>query len=318
VSRYLTARVLSIIPTIVGVEVLVFLLIRFIPGTVVEQILGAQFNVSQGQVEALRHYFGLDQPLHTQFLAWSGRVLRGDLGESWRNGQPVTTLIWSRLPVTAELAALSLLLAIVVAVPIGVLSAVRRGGLLDSSLRVVSLLGLSVPEFWLGTLLILVASRYLSWTPAAKYVAFGDDPIGNLKVLILPALTLAAVLTANIARMTRSAMLDVLGRDYVRTARAKGLRERRVLSAHAFRTALIPVVTIVGLQAGYLLGGVVVVEQVFTLPGLGRLVVGAIEQRDYPLVQGVILVSALLFILINLLVDILYGLLDPRVRHAGS
>jgi peptide/nickel transport system permease protein len=318
VSRYLTARILSVIPTIVGVEILVFLLIRFIPGTVVEQILGAQFNVSQGQIDALRHYFGLDQSLHVQFFNWTGRVLRGDLGNSWRNGQPVTALIWSRLPVTAELAGLSLLVASVVAIPIGAVSAVRRGGILDSVLRVVSLLGLSVPEFWLGTLLILIASRYLSWTPAAKYVAFSDDPIGNLKVMVLPVLTLAAVLTANITRMTRSTMLDVLGRDYVRTARAKGLRERRVLIAHAFRNSLIPVITIVGLQAGYLLGGAVVVEQVFTLPGIGRLVVGAIQQRDYPLVQGVILVSALLFILINLLVDVLYGVLDPRVRHGQA
>jgi peptide/nickel transport system permease protein len=314
VSRYLSARVLSIVPTILGVSILVFLLIRFIPGTVVEQILGAQFNVSQGQIDALRHYFGLDQPIHTQFITWVGRLLRGDLGDSWRNGQPVTSLIWSRLPVTAELTALSLLAASLVAIPIGVVSAVRRGGVLDSALRVVSLIGLSVPEFWLGTLLILVASRYLSWTPAARYVAFGDDPLGNLKVMALPVLTLAAVLTANITRMTRSAMLDVLSRDYVRTARAKGLRERRVLIVHAFRGALIPVVTIIGLQAGYLLGGAVVVEQVFTLPGIGRLVVGAIQQRDYPLVQGVILVSAFLFIAINLLVDVLYGVLDPRTR----
>jgi peptide/nickel transport system permease protein len=314
VSRYLSARVLSIIPTIIGVEILVFLLIRFIPGTVVEQILGAQFNVSQGQIDALRHYFGLDQPIHTQFVTWSGRVVRGDLGDSWRNGQSVTSLIWSRLPVTATLAGLSILVASLVAIPIGVLAAVRRGGLLDAILRVVSLLGLSIPEFWLGTLLVLLASRYLDWTPAARFVSFSEDPIEHLKVMILPTLTLAAVLAANITRMTRSAMLDVLSQDYVRTARAKGLRERRVLIVHAVRGALIPIVTIVGLQAGYLLGGVVVVEQVFTLPGLGRLVVGAIQQRDYPLVQGVILISALLFILINLFVDVLYGVLDPRVR----
>jgi peptide/nickel transport system permease protein len=314
VSRYLTVRVLSIIPTIIGVEILVFLLIRFIPGTVVEQILGAQFNVSQGQIDALRNYFGLDQPMHTQFIHWSGGVVRGDLGDSWRTGQPVTSLIWSRLPVTATLAGLSILVASLIAIPVGVLAAVRRGGLLDAALRVVSLLGLSIPEFWLGTLLVLLASRYLDWTPAARYVPLGEDPIEHVKVMILPTLTLAAVLSANITRMTRSAMLDVLSHDYIRTARAKGLNERRVLVVHAFRGALIPIVTIVGLQTGYLLGGVVVVEQVFTLPGLGRLVVGAIQQRDYPLVQGVILISALLFILVNLIVDVLYGVLDPRVR----
>jgi peptide/nickel transport system permease protein len=312
--RWLAIRTLSVIPTLFGVAVLVFLLIRFIPGTVVDQILGAQFSRSEGQVEALREYFGLDQPLVIQFWTWFRNILRGDFGMSWRTGLPVRDLIASRLPVTLELAGFSLLVAMAIGIPSGLLAAVRRGSWIDSAVRAWSLVGLSVPEFWLGTLLIILCARFLNWTPAAQYIPIQEDLRANLLATAVPALTLGIVLAANIARMTRAAMLDVLRRDYMRTARAKGLNEPSVLIGHAFRSVLIPVVTIVGLQAGYLLGGAVVIEQVFTLPGMGRLVVGAIEQRDYPLVQGVILVSATLFILINLIVDWLYVLLDPRAR----
>jgi peptide/nickel transport system permease protein len=312
--RWLAIRTLSVIPTLFGVAVLVFLLIRFIPGTVVDQILGAQFSRSEGQVEALREYFGLDQPLVIQFWTWFRNMLRGDFGMSWRTGLPVRDLIASRLPVTLELAGFSLLVAMAIGIPSGLLAAVRRGRWIDSAVRAWSLVGLSVPEFWLGTLLIILCARFLNWTPAAQYIPIQEDLRANLLATAVPALTLGIVLAANIARMTRAAMLDVLRRDYMRTARAKGLNEPSVLIGHAFRSVLIPVVTIVGLQAGYLLGGAVVIEQVFTLPGMGRLVVGAIEQRDYPLVQGVILVSATLFILINLIVDWLYVLLDPRAR----
>jgi peptide/nickel transport system permease protein len=312
--RWVAIRILSVIPTIVGVAILVFLLVRFIPGTVVEQILGAQFDISQGQIDALRAYFGLDQPLYRQFWTWASGVLQGDLGNSWRLGVPVRSLIWSRLPVTLELAALSLLVALIIALPTGIISALRKGTKVDAGMRAVSLLGLSVPEFWLGTLFVLLSSRYLNWTPAARYVPFRDDPVQNLIAMAFPALTLGLVLAASISRMTRSALLDVMGRDYIRTARAKGLSERRVLTRHALRTAIVPIMTVVGLQVGYLLGGVVVIEQVFTIPGMGRLAVNAIQQRDYPLVQGVILISACLFILVNLVVDLLYAVLDPRAR----
>jgi peptide/nickel transport system permease protein len=306
--------VLSILPTLAGVAVLVFLLIRLIPGSIVDQILGAQFSRSEGQVAALRAYFGLDQPIYRQFWSWIADIARGDLGTSWRTGMPVRSLIAERLPVTLELAGLALLIAVAIGIPGGVLAAVRRGGVGDATVRGIAMVGLSVPEFWLGTLFVLLCSRYLGWTPSARYVPFREDAVANLLAMSVPALTLGLVLAANIARMTRAAMLDVLRRDYLRTARAKGLSEQRVLIGHAFRTVLIPVVTIVGLQAGYLIGGAVVVEQVFTLPGMGRLLVGAIEQRDYPLVQGVILVSALGFVLVNLLVDWLYLVLDPRAR----
>lgn len=314
-SRWLATRTLSIVPTMIGVAVLVFLLIRLIPGTVVDQILGAQFGRTEGQTDALRAYFGLDQPIYEQFWNWIKDLARGDLGTSWRSGVPVSDLIASRLPVTLELAGLGLLIAVLIGVPGGLFAAVRRGGWADAAVRGFSLVGLSIPEFWLGTLLIIFCSRFLDWTPSARYIPFRDDPVGNLLAMSIPALALGIVLAANIARMTRAAMLDVLRRDYMRTARAKGLGEQHVIVVHAFRSVLIPVVTIVGLQAGYLIGGAVVIEQVFTLPGMGRLVVGAIEQRDYPLVQGVILVSALGFVLVNLCVDWLYVILDPRVRH---
>lgn len=312
--KWLAIRTLSVIPTLFGVAVLVFLLIRFIPGTVVDQILGAQFGRSEGQVAALRAYFGLDQPLLVQFWTWLRQILTGDFGTSWRTGLPVRDLIANRLPVTLELAALSLLVAMLLGIPSGLLAAIRRGTWIDGAVRGWSLLGLSVPEFWLGTLFVILAARYLNWSPAARYIPLQEDVKANLLATALPAFPLGVVLAANIARLTRAAMLDVLRRDYLRTARAKGLGEPRVLIGHALRGVLIPIVTIVGLQAGYLLGGAVVIEQVFTLPGMGRLVVGAIEQRDYPLVQGVILVSAAIFILINLLVDWLYAWLDPRTR----
>ncbi|MCO5220729.1 MAG: ABC transporter permease [Thermomicrobiales bacterium] len=312
--RWVAIRILSTIPTLVGVAILVFLLVRFIPGTVVEQILGAQFDISQGQIDALRAYFGLDQPLYRQFWTWASGILQGDFGTSWRLGVSVRSLIWSRLPVTLELAFLSLIVALAIALPAGIISALRRGTAVDAGVRAVSLLGLSLPEFWLGTLFVLLSSRYFGWSPAARYVPFREDPVQNLASMAFPALTLGLVLAANLSRMTRSALLDVMSRDYIRTARAKGLSEHRVLTRHALRTAVIPIMTVVGLQVGYLLGGVVVIEQVFTIPGMGRLAVNAIQQRDYPLVQGVILVSALLFIFVNLVVDLLYAVLDPRAR----
>jgi len=315
-SRWLFFRTISILPTLFGVAVLVFLLIRFIPGSVVEQILGAQFNTSEGQIEALRVYFGLDQPVYVQFWRWFSHAVTGDFGVSWRQGVPVRELIFSRLPVTLELTVLSLLIALIIAIPSGTISAMKRGSVTDSTFRVASLVGLSTPEFWLGTVLVLISARYFGWSPAARYVPFREDPVSHFLAMLLPALTLGFVLAANISRMTRSALLDVLGSEYVRTARAKGLAERQVFTGHALRSAAIPIVTIIGLQFGYLLGGAVVVEQVFTLPGMGRLAIGAIQQRDYPLVQGVILISALLFILVNLFVDILYFWLDPRSRFA--
>jgi peptide/nickel transport system permease protein len=292
-------------------------MLRLIPGTVVEQMIGADAVVSQGMVEQLQRFFGLDQPWYVQYSRWLGQLLQGDLGTSWRTGKPVIALIAERLPVTIELTLLSVGFAFVLGLLAGVVSALARDSALDHATRVGSLLGLSIPVFWQGTMLILFFSLYLRWMPPVVWVDFFTDPRRNLTIMLLPALCLGTASAANIARTTRACMLDVLRSDYVRTAAAKGLAERTVVLKHALRNALIPIVTVSGLQVGFLLGGTVVVEEVFTLPGIGRLVLWSIYQRDYPLTQSTILFIALLFMTVNLLVDLLYGYLEPRIRYAS-
>ncbi len=302
--------------TLLGVSLLVFAMVRLIPGTVVEQLLGQAAMGSPEVTASFRRFFGLDQPLHAQYLAWIGGILRGDLGQSWLSGKPVLGLFLERLPVSAELAVLAVGWSLLVGVPLGTGAAVWRGGLRDGTIRVVSTLGLSLPAFWQGTVLILLFSIYLGWMPSLAWVPLGRDPGANLAIMALPALTLGTASAAMITRMSRSSMLDVLGREFVRTARAKGLAEGRVTFHHALRNALIPVVTVAGVQLGYIVGGIVVVEDVFTLPGVGRLLLDAIFQRDYPVVQGVILLLAAGFMALNLAVDLLYAVLDPRLRRA--
>lgn len=313
--RYLLRRGAAMALALGGASVLVFLLVRAIPGTVVEELLGQGTLVSPETVRALREFFGLDRPLAVQFADWFGRVLRGDLGTSWRSDRPVLWLLAGSLPVTAELAALAVLVALVVGIPLGMLSGSRPRSALDSVVRVGSTLALSVPAFWQGAVSILLASLYLNWTPSLQWIPLTRDPLANLTLMALPSLTLGTATAAMVARMTRSSLLDVLGQDYIRTARAKGVAESRVLRHHALRNALIPVVTVVGVQAGYLLGGIVVVEDVFSLPGVGRLLLDALFQRDYPVVQGTILVLAALFMLVNLGADLLYALVDPRIHY---
>jgi peptide/nickel transport system permease protein len=315
VTRYLAVRLYSMGLTLLGLTVLVFLMLRLIPGTVVEQMLGADAVVSEEMVAELRRFFGLDQPWYRQYARWLGQLAQGDLGTSWRTGQPVTALIGERLPVTAELTVLAVGVALALGVSAGVLAAVRRRTAVDQAVQVGSLLGLSVPVFWQGTMLILFFSLYLRWMPPVVWVDLWTDPRRNLTIMLLPALCLGTASAASIARTTRACMLDVLRSDYVRTARAKGLAGRLVVLKHAFKNALIPIVTVAGLQAGYLLGGTVVVEEVFTLPGVGRLVLWSIYQRDYPLTQSTILFIAVLFMLINLAVDVLYSVLEPRIRY---
>jgi peptide/nickel transport system permease protein len=316
VQAYVLKRSLSVIPALLGISVLVFLLLRLIPGDVVDQMLGAQNTITEGQRQSLRHFFGLDQPLPLQFWEWIRRVAVGDLGTSFRTATPVTELILSRLPVTLELTLLSMLIGSVIGISTGIVAAVWRNTPLDDGARIVSLFGLSIPEFWQGTMLLLMTSLWLHWIPPVDYVAPWEDPLRNLLTMLLPAVSLGTVLAANVTRMTRSAMLDVLSRDYIRTARSKGLVERLVILRHALKNALIPVVTVSGLQIGYLLGGAVIVEQVFTLPGIGRLLLDSIYGRDYPVVQGTVLVVACAFVLVNLIVDVLYALLDPRISYA--
>jgi peptide/nickel transport system permease protein len=315
VRTYILRRLLAMVATLLGVSLIVFVMMRLIPGTVVEQLLGQSALVGEETIRALREFFGLDRPWYVQYFDWIGGLVRGDFGASWRSNRPVLTLILSRLPVSAELALLSVVWSLMVGVPMGVLAALRRGSPSDSVIRFASTLGLSVPAFWQGTLLILLFSIYLQWMPSIQWVSIRQSLWGNLSIIALPALTLGTATAAMISRMTRSTMLDVLGRDYVRTARAKGVREPRVVSRHALRNALIPVVTVAGVQMGYILGGIVVVEDVFNLPGIGRLLLDAIFQRDYPVVQGTILVGAGLFMGLNLLVDILYALIDPRIQY---
>ena len=316
-SRYLAVRLYSMGLTLVGLTVLVFLMLRLVPGTVVEQMIGADAVVSQAMVDQLKAFFGLDQPWYVQYLKWVGRLSHGDLGTSWRTGKPVILLILERLPVTLELTTLSVGFALALGMPAGILSAIRRDRAIDQVTRVGTLLGLSVPVFWQGTMLILFFSLYLRWMPPIGWVDLVTDPRRNLTIMLLPVVCLGTASAANIARTTRACMLDVLRSEYVRTAAAKGLARRVVILKHALKNALIPVVTVVGLQAGILLGGTVVVEEVFTLPGVGRLVLWSIYQRDYPVTQSTILFIAVLFMAINLVVDLLYRYLDPRIRYAG-
>ncbi len=314
-ARYLVVRLYAMALTLVGLTGLVFLMLRLIPGTVVEQMIGADAIASPAMVGQLTRFFGLDQPWYLQYSRWVGRLVQGDLGTSWRTGKPVIALILERLPVTIELTLLSVAFALVLGVAAGIVSAIRRDQAVDHVTRVGTLLGLSVPVFWQGTMLILFLSIYLRWMPPVVWVDFLVDPRRNLTIMLLPALCLGTASAANVARTTRACMLDVLGSEYILTASAKGLGARGVILKHALKNALIPVVTVAGLQMGILLGGTVVVEEVFTLPGVGRLVLWSIYQRDYPLTQSTILFIAVLFMAINLAVDVLYGVLDPRIRY---
>lgn len=313
--RYTLIRILSMAPTLVGVTIAVFLLIRLIPGTIVEQMIGTEGLYSEETMRALRAFFGLDAPLHVQYARWFGAVLRGDLGTSWRTGMPVTEMIFTRLQVTAELTLGAMLVALAVGVPLGILSARRENTGLDHFVRVASLFSLSIPVFWQATMLILAASLWLNWAPPVDFVSPLRDPLGNLAIIGLPSLALGTAVAAVFMRMTRSSLLEVMRQDYIRTARAKGLPEQAVVWGHALKNSLIPLITVAGVQVGYLLGGVVVTEEVFTLPGVGRLVLWAVFQRDYPLVQGTILFISALFMLSNLVVDLIYALVDPRIRH---
>jgi peptide/nickel transport system permease protein len=315
VGRYLAVRLYAMALTLLGLTVLVFLMLRLVPGTVVEQMIGADAVVSPQMVAQLKRFFGLDQPWYEQYARWLGGLARGDLGTSWRTGKPVVALILERLPVTLELTVLAVAFALVLGMAAGIASAVWRDRPIDNITRVTTLLGLSVPVFWQGTMLILFFSLYLRWMPSVVWVDLWTDPLGNLTIMALPALCLGTASAASIARTTRACMLDVLRSEYIRTAAAKGLAGRAVILKHALRNALIPVVTVAGLQMGVLLGGTVVVEEVFTLPGVGRLVLWSIYQRDYPLTQSTILFIAAMFMAINLGIDLLYGYLDPRIRY---
>lgn len=314
-TRYLIRRLFWLLFTLLGVACLIFFVIRLVPSDVVDILLSTEVGGSYVNQEKMRAFFGLDVPASVQFQRWLSSTLTGDLGTSFRTGQPVTKTILGRLPVTAEVVGLGLGLAVVFGVPLGVLAAITRGRWLDTLLRPLSLIGLSVPSFWLGTVLLLSLSLYLPQVNFLGYVPLWKAPLTNLKVMLLPCLALGLISGVGIMRTTRSAMLEVLQQDYIRTAHAKGLTRWLVIGRHAVRNALLPVITYLGIEIGILLGGTIVIEEIFALPGLGRLVVDAIKERDYPIVQGVTLAIALAFSLINLGTDLLYGLINPRVRY---
>ena len=312
---FLVQRLVTVvIPTLLGISVLVFGTMHLIPGSFVDVMLGLAADVSPEQREEIAARYGLDAPVPVQYLRWLGNLLQGDLGDSLRTGEPVVGEIINRLPATIELTFLATLVSLLIAVPAGILAAVYRGGFIDVVLRVVGLLGLSIPNFLIGTFLILLVSTRWPILPTTGYVPLTEDIVGNLKSLALPAISLGALLAASVMRMTRSAVLEELGKEYLMVARAKGLSNRIVVMRHAVRNALVPVITVVGIQTGYLLGGTVIVEQIFAIPGIGRLALDAVAQRDYPVVQGTTLFIAAAFVMMNLLADVVYGLVDPRIR----
>jgi peptide/nickel transport system permease protein len=302
--QHLVSRIGSALIVVVGVCTLVFLLIHLVPGDPVEAMLGE--SARPADRAALRASLGLDRPLGEQYLEYLGRLVRLDLGESFQERRPVRQILAERLPATLELAAAALVLALVMALPLGVTAASHRGGVMDSGAMGLSLLGISIPNFWLGPLLIMVFSLWLGWTP----VSGREGPAS----LILPAVTLGTGLAAVLARMVRSSVLEVLGEDYIRTARAKGLSEGAVLWGHALRNAWLPVLTLIGLQLGGLLGGAVITETVFAWPGVGSLLVEAIQGRDYPVVQACVLLISLAYVAVNTLTDLAYTWVDPRIR----
>jgi peptide/nickel transport system permease protein len=311
VTRFVLRRTAQSLVALLGVSIVVFLLIHLVPGDPIRAALGTRFEPENYQL--LRERSGLDQPLAVQFVDWLGRAVQGDLGVSFRSGAPVTTVLAARIPPTAALAVASLVVGIVVAIPAGILAAVRQGKAADYLATGFSQIGVSIPDFWYGIMLILLFSVSLGWLPPLGYTEFGEDPVDFFRRLILPAITAGVVTGAILTRFVRSSVLEALNADHVRLARAKGLPERYILRHHVLRNAWIPIVTVTGLQLGTLLGGIVIVEVVFAWPGLGRLALDAVERRDYPVLQGAVLFMAAAFLFINLLVDLLYAKLDPRI-----
>ncbi|QEZ43044.1 ABC transporter permease [Cupriavidus oxalaticus] len=316
-SAYVLRRLLALLPTLVFASIIVFAIVRLVPGDVVDLMLSQNdISADTRTREDLVRALGLDRPMWEQYLHWVGNiVLHGDLGQSLWQGEPVLRMVMARIPATFSLGVLALAVALTVALPIGVLSAIRQDTAADYVARSFSILMLAVPSFWLGTMVMVFPSVWWGWSPEVRYVPFLEDPVQHVRQMLVPAIVLGMALSAITMRMTRTMMLEVLRQDYIRTAWAKGLNEPLVIVRHALRNALIPVVTLIGLQAPLLIGGAVVIEQIFVVPGMGLLLLDAVHQRDYPLITGVFLVVGVAVMLINLLVDLSYGLFDPKVRH---
>jgi peptide/nickel transport system permease protein len=310
---FVLRRLIQTIPVLFLFSIVVFAVLRLVPGDPATAMLGLE--ATPEAVAEIREEMGLDRPIYVQYARWLEKVVRGDFGVSWRSQQTVESLIVRRLPATIELTIGATLIGVLIALPLGVLSGLRPHSWFDNLATTFSLLGVAIPGFWLGLLLLLGFSVQLGWLPPSGHVPLREDPVASLKHLALPALTLGVGLAAPLSRFVRSGMLDVMGTDYVRTARAKGLGERAVVLGHALRNGLLSVITVFGLEFGSLLGGAVITESVFNWPGIGTLLLTAIKQRDYAMVQGTVLFVSIVFILVNLVVDLSYGLLDPRIRR---
>ncbi|NMB24508.1 MAG: ABC transporter permease [Firmicutes bacterium] len=325
-SRYIIRRFLQLIPLLIGISILVFLLVHLSPGDPIRMLLGE--DATDEDVTRLNAIYGFDQPLHIQYFRWLSNALKGDLGVSIRQGIPVTTLIFERLGATLELAIVSVIIAVLLGIPLGIIAAVKRGSIWDYLSMVIALVGVSTPGFWLGLILLSHVALKVDWLPMfgrdgsifkGLWILItqfrADELTTGLRYVLLPAFSIGTGMMAIITRLTRSSLLEVLGRDYIRTARAKGLSNQIVILKHALRNALLPVITIIGIQFGAMLGGAVVTETVFAWPGVGRLVINAISQRDFPIIQGGVLMMAIIFTLVNLAVDLSYALVNPRIRY---
>ncbi|MFQ3543703.1 ABC transporter permease [Halobacillus rhizosphaerae] len=311
--NYIGKRLLISIPVLFGISIIAFFIVRLVPGDTVTAMLGTNYN--QEQAEVLRANLGLDQPIITQYFIWLGNLFHGDFGYSHFTSTPVLKAILVRLPITFELTFLSVLIAVVLAIPLGTIAALKRNSGFDYGSSLFGMLGISIPNFWLGTLMILFLSLYAGIFPSGGFVGLKTSILGNLQSMLLPAIALGTAVGAVAMRMTRSSMLEVTSQEYIKMARAKGVSNQRLIWRHAIKNALIPVVTVLGIQTGYLLGGSVVVEQIFGLPGVGQLALQAITNRDYALLQGTILFIASAFVLVNLIVDVIYGFLNPQIRY---
>ena len=316
-SAYIVRRLFLIIPTLFLVTVIVFITARLIPGNVIDLMIADQREVqNQWDRAQLEHELGLDTAVHIQYFRWIGGIFRGDMGESLWTEIPVMEEVSSRLPVSAELGLMALILGQLIALPIGIYSAIRQDSAGDYFGRSMAIVFIAVPSFWVGTMIMVFPALWWNWSPPMKYIPFFDDPMGNMGQFVLPAIILGMVMSGTTMRMTRTMMLEVLRQDYIRTAWAKGLRERTVVVRHALRNALIPVVTIVGMQLPVLIGGSVVLEQIFNLPGIGRYLLSVINKRDYPVISGINLIMASFVLVVNLAVDLTYAFLDPRIQYS--
>lgn len=314
-SRFFVSRLIDLVTVLFGVSLIVFMMIRLIPGDAVAIMLGANTEITPERIAELERRVGLDQPVLIQYFNWFTGLFRGDLGTSIWTGRPVTQEIAANIWPTFQLTLMSVLFGAGLSIPLGAFMAQARGKGAEVAVRIGAIAGLTIPSFWLGIVSIFLLSKFLPGFSALGYVPFTQDPLGNLQRMILPVIALGLPMLANLSRLVRSAMLDALGQDYIRTAKAKGASKRRLVYRHALRNALIPFITSVGVATGYLLGGAIVIEQVFAIPGLGRLVLGAIAERNYPLVQASILVMTFAFVIVNFCVDLLYAVIDPRVSR---